>query len=238
MADTRYVTANRLTEESKAIQRRGRNLVLLLGLPVALGGFFVHPLVGLITLAGVVALVGLVGGSAVIEAGARGEDAALEYLAELPGSFTVFNQVDLPDERSRTGVAEADLVVVGPEALFVIEVKHNSGAIDCDEQTSQWTVSKTGRRGSRYTKQMRNPVRQVKKQVWLLSEYLKGRKAKRWIQPIVLFTHPEVSLGRAGELSVPVLTGPELVEYIRSFRPERPRPVKENTVRAIAALKG
>ncbi len=52
MADTRYITANRLTEESQAIQRRGRNLVLLLGLPLALGAFFVHPLVGLVTLAG------------------------------------------------------------------------------------------------------------------------------------------------------------------------------------------
>ena len=47
MADTRCITANRLAEESQAIQRRGRNLVLLLGLPVALGAFFVHPLVGL-----------------------------------------------------------------------------------------------------------------------------------------------------------------------------------------------
>ncbi|WP_019627212.1 nuclease-related domain-containing protein [Thioalkalivibrio sp. ALJT] len=238
MADTRYVTANRLTEESKAIQTRGRNLALILGLPVALGAFFLHPLAGLVALGFLAALVTSIGGSAVIEAGARGEDAALAYLAKLPDSFTVFNQVDLPDERSRTGVAEADLVVAGPEALFVIEVKHNSGAIDCDEQAAQWTVNKTGRRGSRYTKQMRNPVRQVKKQVWLLSEYLKGRKAKRWIQPIVLFTHPEASLGRSSELSVPVLKGPELVEYIRRFRPERPRPVKEDTVRAIAALKG
>ena len=238
MADTRYVTANRLTEESKAIQAKGRNLVLILGMPVAVAGFFIHPLVGLVALAGVAVLYGSTGGSAVIEAGARGEDAALAWLSKLPDTFTIFNQVDVPSEQSRTGVVEADMVVAGPEALFVIEVKHNSGAIDCDESRPQWAVSKTGRGGGRYGKEMRNPVRQVKKQVWLLSEYLKSRKAKRWIQPIVLFTHPDVSLRRPADLSVPVLTGPELVDYIRNFRPERPRPVKENTVEAIAALKG
>lgn len=238
MADTRYVTANRLTEESKAIQAKGRNLVLILGMPVAVAGFFIHPLVGLVALAGVAVLYGSTGGSAVIEAGARGEDAALAWLSKLPDTFTIFNQVDVPSEQSRTGVVEADMVVAGPEALFVIEVKHNNGAIDCDESRPQWAVTKTGRGGGRYGKEMRNPVRQAKKQVWLLSEYLKSRKAKRWIQPIVLFTHPDVSLRRPSDLSVPVLTGPELVEYIRNFRPERPRPVKENTVAAIAALKG
>ncbi|WP_019612124.1 nuclease-related domain-containing protein [Thioalkalivibrio sp. AKL7] len=238
MANTRYVTANRLTEESKAIQAKGRNLVLILGLPVAVAAFFIHPLVGLVALAGVAALYGSIGGSAVIEAGARGEDAALDWLSKLPDSFAIFNQVDLPSEQSRTGMVETDLVVTGPEAVFVIEVKHNNGAINCDESRPQWTVSKTGRRGNRYGKEMRNPIRQVKKQVWLLSEYLKSRKAKRWIQPIVLFTHPDVSLGRSSDLSVPVLTGPEVVEYIRNFKPERPRPVKENTVQAIATLKG
>ena len=238
MADTRYVTANRLTEESKAIQARGQNLVLLVGIPAAIAAFFVHSFLGIVVLAVVAALFGSRRGSAVIEAGARGEDAALAWLSKLPDTFTIFNQVDVPSEQSRTGVVEADMVVAGPEALFVIEVKHNNGEIDCDESQPQWAVTKTGRGGGRYGKEMRNPVRQVKKQVWLLSEYLKTRKAKRWIQPIVLFTHPDVSLQRPSDLSVPVLTGPELVDYIRNFRPERPRPVKENTVAAIAALKG
>jgi len=237
MADTRYVTENRLTEESKAIQAKGRNRVLVIGVPVAVAAFFVHPYLGLVALAVVAVIYGTRGGSAVIEAGARGEDAALDWLSKLPDSFTLFNQVDVPSAQSRTGVVEADIVVAGPEAVFVIEVKHNNGEIDCNENRAQWTVSKTGRGGSRYGKEMRNPVNQVKRQVWLLSEYLKSRKAKRWIQPIVLFTHPEATLLRSSELTVPVLTGAEVVEYVRTFKPRRPRPVKEHTVNAIAALK-
>jgi hypothetical protein len=65
------------------------------------------------------------GGSAIMLAGAAGEDLALAHLSRLPDEYTVFNQICLPDSRSRTGYREADFVVVGPNGVFIIENKCN-----------------------------------------------------------------------------------------------------------------
>ena len=126
---------------------------------------------------------------------------------------------------------------LGQNAIFVIEVKHNNGEILCDESNHQWSITKTGRGGSQYAKEMRNPVKQVKNQVWLLGEYLKTQRAKPWIQPIVLFSHPAVSLCRSNDHSVPVLTASELLGYIEAFHPASPRPVQLATIQALAVLK-
>jgi len=237
MANISYVTSNRLTEESKSMQARSRKIVLIVGAPVVIGAFIYNDQAGWVAL--IIAFFVFVSqrGSDVIEAGAKGEDIALKLLKKLPDSFTIFNQVDIPSKKSRTGVVEADLVVSGPSTVFVIEVKHNNGEIQCDESSPQWSVTKTGRGGTRYGKEMRNPVKQVKSQVWLLGEYLKGKKAKPWIQPIVLFTNPDVVLSRSAQHTVPVLKAAEIVDYMNSFKSNSDRPVKAATVQALAALK-
>lgn len=237
MANMSYVTSNRLTTESNLIKSRKRKFVIFAGIPSVVAAFIYSTPLGWIALSVTVLVFISQKGSDVILSGAHGENLTLDLLKQLPDSFTVFNQVDIPSEKSRTGVVEADLVVVGPNAIFVIEVKHNNGEIVCDESNNQWTVTKTGRGGSQYGKEMRNPVKQVKNQVWLLREYLKSMRAKPWIQPIVLFSHPEVSLCRADAHSVPVLTASELVDYIESFQPMSPRPVQPIAVQALEALK-
>jgi hypothetical protein len=64
-------------------------------------------------------------GSAVMLAGAAGEDRVLATISALPAEYTLFNQIQLPDERSRTGFREADFVVVGNNGVFIIENKCN-----------------------------------------------------------------------------------------------------------------
>lgn len=53
----------------------------------------------------------------------------------------------------------------------------------------------------------------------------------------VVAVFPEGTLSILSIEAERVLTGPELVAYIRNFGPERPRPVEWGTVRANAALK-
>lgn len=237
MANLSYVTSNRLSEESNLIKSRKRKNVIFVGVPSVVAAFIYSSPLGWVVLSIAVLIFISQKGDDVIVSGAHGENIALDLLKQLPDSFTIFNQVDIPSEKSRTGVVEADLIVVGPNAIFVIEVKHNNGEIVCDESNNQWSVTKTGRGGSQYGKEMRNPVKQVKNQVWLLREYLKSMRAKPWIQPVVLFSHPEVSLCRADAHSVPVLTASELVDYIESFQPMSPRPVQPASIQALAALK-
>lgn len=155
---------------------------------------------------------------ATITAGAVGEDQAMSVLSALPDTYTLFNQLDIPNEKSSTGANEADVVVCGPTAIFIIEVKNNNGTIFCEEGAPQWKVSKVGRRGGEYEKDMRNPIAQTKKLVWLLGEHLKKTNSKPWIQGIVLFTNPEVELEFNDQTSMPVLRPAELLSFMTSFQ--------------------
>ena len=224
MAITQFLTANVLLKRAKAPNPRHQFIVLCVGTLFSIACFIlINPWYGLISLV----LTGLFSTLVPIDpdtrakylAGAAGEEYALSLLKQLPDSFTVFNQIHLPNHRSSTGSNEADLIVCGPNAIFIIEVKHNKGSILCDEQQMQWQISKIGRKGTAYTTQMRNPVSQVKLLSWLLSEYLKKNDIKPWVQGLVLFTHPTVNLkGLNTVISLPVIQPHQLLGYIQSFQ--------------------
>lgn len=124
-------------------------------------------------------------GSAVMLAGAAGEDRVLSALSELPAAYTLFNQIRLPDERSRTGFREADFVVVGNNGVFIIENKDYRGEIQGDATAANWELHKIGIGGTPYTKACRNPVRQVRVYVTLLSKLFAMRGIKVRITPLV-----------------------------------------------------
>jgi nuclease-like protein len=234
MADISGVTENRIIREAAAAVARKRlgiggvGLCLVLGVGIALSPFGLA-VSGLVALVGVVVITGLVLSVApdpVLLAGARGELLALEELKRLPGTYHVFNQVDVPNEHSRTGVNEADLIVTGPNAVFVIEVKHNSGRVSGGAGQREWTVHKSGRRGGRYVKTLRNPVLQVQQLVRLLASQLGGfddrrgaraRRGRPWVQGIVVFSNDAVELAIDRGMDVPCLRLHHLCEYILRF---------------------
>jgi hypothetical protein len=148
-------------------------------------------------------------GSAVTLAGAAGEDRVLAALSALPAEYTLFNQIRLPDERSRTGFREADFVVVGNNGVFIIENKDYRGEIQGDATAANWVLHKIGIGGTPYTKACRNPVRQVRVYVALLSKLFAMHGIKTRITPLVSLSQnnslagissPRISVIRVDEL--------------------------------------
>ena len=91
----------------------------------------------------------------------------------------------MPDERSRTGFREADFIVVGNNGVFIIENKDYRGEIQGDATAANWELHKIGIGGTPYTKACRNPVRQVRVYVTLLSKLFAMRAIKVRITPLV-----------------------------------------------------
>jgi Nuclease-related domain len=239
MAKTQYVVANKLHQEAAAAGRRNVPIALVL-FGLALAAYFVFNRNVVVPLGLVGVAVFLLARSTpdqVLTAGAQGEDHAVSILTQLPESYTLFNQVNIPNPRSSTGVNEADLIVCGPSAVFVIEVKNNNGTIVCDEQSPQWKVSKVGRRGGEYDKEMRNPIAQTKNLVWLLSEHLKKTNSKPWVQGVVVFTNPAAVLQIEGTPSVPVLRAADLQHFVESFQGNSRPDVLARAVTELAKLR-
>lgn len=237
MANMEYVTENKLTKEADQQKSLNQNTILIIGGVISLVALFIHFYATIFVVLATLVMWASQNGSEILRAGAVGEDLAVEILQKLPDSYTVYNQVDIPNDKSKTGFNEADLIVVGPNSIFVIEVKHNNGKIVGTDGDRKWSVNKVGRGGTAYSKSMRNPISQVKKTVWLLSEDMKKKKSRAWIQGVVLFSNDAAEILISGTSNIPILRNDELVEYILSYESKSSISSLEKVTEGIAKLK-
>ncbi len=232
MAELCYIRPNRLREQANRYHRQ----LLWIGVPLLVGAAFIHVL---LAWAGLIILYMLWTKPDAHLSGAEGEDLALGIPSALPGSlatlhqdYIVFNQLQIPAGRS---YRELDYVVVGPNGIFVVEVKHYRGEIRGAEFDRTWLQRKRSRAGYFYTQELRNPVTQIKGGIYALRRHLATHGIRNWIEGIVVFTHPECTL-MADKSSVPILTLAELADYIRDFHPKWAPRKLDTTVEALKEL--
>lgn len=107
MADLRHVTPNRLTIVARRERNQSRLIILAISIPASLlVAALIHPLAGLASLTLALFMVTTLQLDPTIQAGAKGEDIALRLLQKLPDYYTLINQLDLPNARSRSGHTE------------------------------------------------------------------------------------------------------------------------------------
>lgn len=235
-ADTRYLRRNRLWQEADRQTGSALGGSVLGGVLLALiVGVSLGPIAGL--LAGAVAAAigfSMMSGGSIMAAGAEGEDLAVQVIRQLPAGYTPFNQIRIP--RADRNPIEADLIVVGPGVVQVIEVKHNKGEIQIRPESPEWTVFKTGRKGGSYESSMRNPIKQVRGQVDALARYLKSQGIKQWVTGSVVLSHPEAEFQPITHQDVAVLRLGQLVSHVQSVRRQQGVSDTEAVVQAIARL--
>lgn len=79
--------------------------------------------------------------------------------------------------------AELDNVIINKYGVFIIEVKNYTGELSGNEDDYEWTKCHTTDAGNTYTKTVKNPIRQVKRQIYLLAKYLQYYSStKVWIE--------------------------------------------------------
>lgn len=79
-------------------------------------------------------------------------------------------------------LAELDNVIVNKYGVFIIEVKNYSGEIIGCEDDFEWQKYKTTDAGITYEKTVKNPIRQVKRQIYILARYLECNGARVWVK--------------------------------------------------------
>ena len=68
--------------------------------------------------------------------------------------------------------AECDILVVNSNGFFIFEVKNFSGSLFGCETDDTWEKVKESDSGNLYSKEIKNPIKQVRRQIWLLKELL------------------------------------------------------------------
>lgn len=68
--------------------------------------------------------------------------------------------------------AECDILVVNTNGIFIFEVKNFSGSLFGYETDDTWEKVKESDSGNLYSKEIKNPIKQVRRQRWLLKKLL------------------------------------------------------------------
>ena len=153
-----------------------------------------------------------------LRAGKEGERLTREALCTLPPLFRSYANVEIPNPRNRAGHNEADIMIAGPNALFVLEVKHHRGRVFGGEHDGRWRVTHPEGGYQSNAEPTRNAVAQVKKLVWLVRDVFEAHHQRAWIQGIVVFSHPSVELC-IDRMTTPCLRLDALVPFIRAYTP-------------------
>lgn len=84
---------------------------------------------------------------------------------------------------------ELDYVVINNNGVFIFEVKNFSGKLVGNEDDQYWNKYKISRGNKEYIKEIGNPIKQLKREIYLLKEYLKYYGVDLWIEGYVLFVN-------------------------------------------------
>ena len=84
---------------------------------------------------------------------------------------------------------ELDYVVINNNGVFIFEIKNFSGKLVGNEDDQYWNKYKISRGDKEYIKEIRNPIKQLKREIYLLKEYLKYYGVDLWIEGYVLFVN-------------------------------------------------
>lgn len=125
--------------------------------------------------------------SASERAGRHGEEIAAEIIRRVlrEGDYLLTNIEITYDGKQ----AEMDCIVVNKFGVFIFEVKNYSGQLSGNEEDYEWRKIKITGSGNMYAKQVKNPIRQMKRQVYLLAHYLQLHRIRVWVEGYVILLH-------------------------------------------------
>ena len=85
--------------------------------------------------------------------------------------------------------AELDNVIVNKYGVFIIEVKNYTGHVVGSEDDYEWQKFKTTDAGNTYVKTVKNPIKQVKRQIYILARYLEYYGIRVWVKGYAIMLH-------------------------------------------------
>ena len=117
-------------------------------------------------------------------AGRRGEYAATNAIKSvLRDGDLLFTNIEISFDGKP---AELDNVVVNNYGVFIIEVKNYKGRLYGNEDDYEWKKYKDDGYGNTFEKDVKNPIRQVKRQVYILAKYLDYYGTRVWVEGYAL----------------------------------------------------
>lgn len=118
-------------------------------------------------------------------AGNKGE-AIFNYLINniLRSDDILLNNISLNVDGKET---EIDNLIINKNGIFIVEIKNYNGRLYGNSDDYEWIKEKVSPGGNVFTKKVKNPIKQTKRQIYILSRYLKNNNIRIWIKGYAYF---------------------------------------------------
>ena len=117
-----------------------------------------------------------------LNTGIQGEEKSQNVLSKLPSSYQILSNIPVFYEGQK---GEIDNLILSSRGIVIVESKNYGGNISGNEQDREWTQNKRSHQGNVYSNTIKNPVKQVSRQVYILSQILKENGIRCWIDGYV-----------------------------------------------------
>lgn len=113
-------------------------------------------------------------------AGVRGEEAAVRAIRSiLREDDHLLTNVRIAYDGKPT---ELDTTIINKYGVFIIEIKNYVGLLIGGENDYEWQKNKITAAGNTYEKKVKNPIKQVKRQIFILAHYLEYYGLRVWVK--------------------------------------------------------
>ncbi|MCC8016584.1 MAG: NERD domain-containing protein, partial [Clostridiales bacterium] len=113
-------------------------------------------------------------------AGKKGELMFRDMILNILHSDDILlNNINLNADGKQT---EIDNLIINKNGIFIVEIKNYNGKLYGNADDYEWIKEKVSPGGNVFTKKVRNPIKQTKRQIYILSKYLKNNNIRIWIK--------------------------------------------------------
>lgn len=154
----------------------------------------------------------------ILKAGVRGENTTLKILKKLPKDFTVITN---PVILNRGIKMELDFLVVGKNAVFIVETKNHRGVLSGKTSGAEWHQVKHGKNGKVYEKDISNPIKQSYRQCRRMEELFRNFDITAMVFPILYFVgnRTELKIVDDAQTNVAIFNDEEsMLDYIENTK--------------------
>lgn len=156
--------------------------------------------------------------SEVVEYGYQGEKKCLNLLSKLPADFVIFNQIEIPSEKSSYLEFETDFIVVGQNSIFIVEIKRFSGKIKCDDPQRDWLRYKYDKNNKVISSGViKNPIKQVMNQKYFFCKYFAQFDLELNPRTIVFLDMDKRNYDIPKDSETPIFNDKSLIKYIKKI---------------------
>lgn len=161
------------------------------------------------------------------KAGKRGEKIATVRIRHvLNDGDLLLTNVLIENDGKKT---ELDNVIVNDCGVFAIEVKNYVGRLSGGENDFEWEKIKVTPGGETYRRTVKNPIRQVKRQEYILGHYLRSNGVNVWVEGYAFLINNNSPID-----SPKVLSDDNDID--KALHPQKGRRLNVNDQKAITSL--